>query len=43
MGSGVNDIDELVADGWYFPNGSPYFDPKQDMDPGLWDSVQKYF
>lgn len=38
-----DDMADLLADGWVFPNGSPYRDPRQNIDQGQWDSFEKYF
>ena len=39
----ADDIADLMADGWVFPNGSPYQDPKTAISSDDWSTIDQYF
>jgi hypothetical protein len=38
-----NDIADLMEAGWEFPNGSPYYNPGQDIPAEHWQILDKYY
>lgn len=38
-----NEISDLMAEGWTFAAGEPYYDPRQDFSQDQYDLLDKYF